>query len=54
MKCEFCSSDMLLDDKDTFNGVTTFYWICPTCDSSCNQAKIFNKVVSEEWFNDNE
>lgn len=50
MKCMFCGTDMVLEDKDyNFKGNYDNYWLCPNCYNSCVEEVRFSKTVSIIW-----
>lgn len=54
MKCKYCGSEMVIDDKDKkFYGNYDVYWICNICISSCIVEFRYNKKYRELWHSEN-
>ena len=50
MICEFCGSEMVLDDVDfNFKGNQDNYWICENCDASAIEKIRYGRSVDVEF-----
>lgn len=50
MKCDICSNEMELDDKDIHSkGNLDKYWICEKCEIGCCEEIRDNVSVNVSW-----
>lgn len=55
MKCEYCNSDMRLDDSDyRFKGNQDNYWACDNCNASCFEKIRYGKSIRKEFYKEQE
>lgn len=50
MKCDFCNTEMYLDDTDELNkGNKDLYWVCPICNSMAFEMIRHYKSIKVDW-----